>query len=144
MFDVKSLKTLEIDPRHVPKVTFHVYKDSYAYQYLMEKGGFNIQIIYEVDLRLPQALERIEEEAFDGNTQFAFVEISENISYVGARAFRNCSNLKYAYFLGMDTVIGEDAFAGCDLLTIVCREGSSAEAYARANGIDFIRPDELQ
>ena len=62
-------------------------------------------------LRLPEGLERIEDNAFE-NGAFGAVIIPEGCTYIGHEAFKNCGNLVYVSYKE-GTVIEDDAFTGC-------------------------------
>lgn len=90
----------------------------------------------EPDLILPAELTTIEEEAFAGGS-FEYVKLSENVSYIGTKAFANCSNLKHIYIPQTTNKIESNAFDGVSDLTIHGVSGSYAEEYANAHGIAF-------
>ena len=67
-------------------------------------------------LVLPEDLKRIEDNAFDG-TNIQAVIIPDGCSYIGSKAFGNCKNLVYVTY-ARDTVIEDNAFEGCDSLSV--------------------------
>lgn len=93
----------------------------------------------EPDLVLPAALETIEDEAFAGGT-FSYVVLPENTDYIGRNAFAYCTNLKYIYIPNSNASIDPYAFA--DLWgwgpTIIGKEGSTAQTFARQHDFPFI------
>ena len=91
----------------------------------------------KMDIVLPEALNEIESEAFDG-CAFSSVMLSEKTATISGRAFVDCPNLKYIYIPAATTAIAADAFAGVDGLTILGAHGSYAETYADAHGYTFI------
>jgi len=91
----------------------------------------------KMDIVLPEALNEIESEAFDG-CAFSSVMLSEKTATISGRAFVDCPNLKYIYIPAATTAIAADAFAGVDGLTILGAHGSYAETYATAHGYTFI------
>ncbi len=84
--------------------------DSYSYRIR--------QIQYENVLKLPADLTRIEDEAFMGNTEIQEVIVPSGCAYIGNRAFAGCTALRRVY-LPLTTQVEEDAFSGCDSLTII-------------------------
>ena len=62
--------------------------------------------------------------------------------HIGSRAFANCQNLMAAYIdyesnIGFGEIMADDAFEGCNELTIVTR-GRAVASWARAHGIPYI------
>ena len=70
---------------------------------------------------------------FEG-ANVASVKIPSSVTSIGSSAFRNCTNLTYAWIAGKNTAIGSSAFDGCSKARIFCKRGSAALAYAQANG----------
>lgn len=56
---------------------------------------------------------------------------------IGACAFSGCTNLKSITIPSTVTEIAEDAFKGCDVLTIYGKAGSYAQTFAEENEIPF-------
>ena len=71
-------------------------------------------------LILPEALTRIEEEAFSDTNCQALV-LSENCESIGSRAFANCRQLVCVLVSSEDVEIAEDAFEGCGDVSVVQR-----------------------
>ena len=59
----------------------------------------------------------IEEEAFMGDLSLESVIIPDGCASIGPRAFAGCANLMYAR-VPAATAIAEDAFEGCDQVTL--------------------------
>ena len=91
----------------------------------------------EPDLILPANLALIESSAFEGGA-FRYVVIPSGAEKIESGAFAACPNLRYADFMGTDTVIEDGAFGAAAGLTIIGFPGSSAEAYAEDNGFTFV------
>lgn len=85
-------------------------------------------------LALPKNITRIEDEAFRGNTSFMAVDIPAGVS-LGEGCFAGCTDLWKAVVSDGVTSIADAAFSGCELVTIVCGEGSYAHQYALENGL---------
>ena len=68
-------------------------------------------------LRLPAALQAIQQEAFAG-AGFEAVIIDGNCEFIDSRAFADCVNLRYVRIPASVTGIADDAFEGCDQVVI--------------------------
>ena len=90
---------------------------------------------------LPASATEVADGAFEGDTSIREVHIGGNVMRIGANAFRGCSALEKIIIPGNVSFIGEGAFDGCEDLTIHCPEGSAAQQYAQANGIDWVSID---
>lgn len=86
--------------------------------------------------KLPASLQYIDDEAFEG-TALVNVEISENVEYIGERAFSDIPTLRKVNIPEKTTTIAKSAFAGSSRVTITGAPGSYARKYARENGIPF-------
>ena len=60
------------------------------------------------------------------------------VTEIGSYAFRDCSSLESITIPSSVTSIGDDAFCGCDKLTIYGEKDSAAESYAKMFGIAFV------
>ena len=121
--------TLEARSAGSAVVTASVEEGPSASCRVVVNGGLNKMV-------LPMSLEEVEEEAFEGmGTQI--VEIPESAVSIGARAFRNCTDLLYVYIPDSVTDIGEGAFEGCSNVILLCDPGSAAHSYAVDNGIEY-------
>lgn len=87
-------------------------------------------------LRLPEALEIIDEEAFCGSTSIKRVEISGNTVEIRSRAFAD-STLTEIVLPGSLTYIAEDIFDGCSEVLAFVDEGSYAHGWCLENGVDY-------
>ena len=91
------------------------------------------------DYTLPASLTTLKAEAFQG-TDAAAVLIPNSLHEIGSKAFSSCSSLNQVTFMSDDIMIAEDAFEDCsDQLIFFCRQGSTAENYAAAHGINVVR-----
>lgn len=66
------------------------------------------------------------------------IAIPDTVTFINLGAFANCGELEKIWIPAAVTEIGEDAFEGCEKLTIFAPAGSYAEEYARENGIPFL------
>ena len=112
------------------------------------------------DLKLPASLESIEQEAFGscyhlktlslppktkslGSACFQYcsglqsVSVPASVKDVGDECFSGCEKLSLVTVESRDAVFGKDVFSNDPNLTIRGYRGSTAEAYAKANGIPF-------
>lgn len=96
------------------------------------------------DLILPDALMDIEEEAFAGGT-FQFVWLSDSVRSISSRAFADCPNLKHIRIPHQMTlatlmrlVRTEDAFEGCEGITVHGEDNPYSKAFATRYGFNYI------
>ena len=87
------------------------------------------------DFVVPSGLSVILDEAFEG-CPFTCVQVSEEIGYIGSRAFADCPQLRFIYIPAW-CLVESDAFEGAGDLTIISISGSEAEDVAEANGYTF-------
>ena len=72
---------------------------------------------YQV-LYLPQGIESIEAEAFEGVTA-EIVVLPEGVIRIGSRAFADCENLLYLIApVGTELIVADNAFEGSDVIII--------------------------
>ena len=65
----------------------------------------------------------------------------KTVTSIGSWAFSGCSSLTSIEIPSGVTSIGENTFYGCSSdLTIICKSGSTAETYAKENGISYQEP----
>lgn len=69
------------------------------------------------------------------------VIIGEKVQKIPAFAFTGCENLLYATIPDSVKDINDNAFMGCEKVSIVCSEGSYAYTYAVKNGLKVIVDD---
>ena len=93
-----------------------------------------ICVMNDGTLKLPGMLQAVEEEAFQGSASIRAVVLPEGMTAVGGNAFADCAELRIAVIPDSVTDISDSAFAGSPNVTIVCREGSTAAAYAEEGG----------
>ena len=85
---------------------------------------------------LPASLVTIEDSAFEG-IGAEKVEVSGNVSSIGARAFADCRNLTAIRIPATVETIHDTAHEGSDGVTIYGEAFSEAARHAEANGIPF-------
>ena len=106
-----------------------------------DDDGGNVGVSWPLDTRtmlsLPAETLEIRAESFT-RISAASVMIPASCESVGASAFADSPALTAAVFLGADTVIDATAFSGCTGLTIIAPAGSTAQAFAQAQGFAFM------
>ena len=73
-----------------------------------------------------------DEYAYD--LQITYVEISEGVTTIGDRAFRDCMGLRRISLPSSLEAIGAAAFSGCNDLTVIVYAGTVAEWQAVTKG----------
>ena len=96
-------------------------------------GCHNIQSV-----SLPGSLKSIGSHTFNGCSKLSELRIPKNVTTIDAYAFYGCSNLEDVTILSRIVRFADNVFRDCsDSLIIHGFAGSTAESYARANGISF-------
>lgn len=90
-------------------------------------------------LRLPAAVTVIESEAFAGTAAQAVV-IPDGATTIGSGAFSGNSSLLYVQVPESVTQIADDAFAGCEQVTVICEENGIIDSWAKEHGISTLNP----
>ena len=93
------------------------------------------------ELKLPAGLKKIEEQAFFGDTSLDVLTIQEGTETIGSKAFAN-SSVKVANFPASLYYIADDAFDGCEGMTVNAQEETYAYTWAVKN--KFIKIPEVQ
>lgn len=88
--------------------------------------------VQAAELKLPSGLKRIEEQAFYGDTSLDAVTIQEGTEVIGRKAFAR-SSVKTITLPGSLYNIADDAFDGCENLTVHAEEGTYAYTWAVKN-----------
>lgn len=89
-------------------------------------------------IAIPEKVTRIDNYAFLGCNNLKSVSFPESVNSIGERAFYGCSTIESATIPASVRNINWEAFAECPNLTIYGYAGSSAETYAKENGIPFV------
>ena len=114
------------------------FKDSAASPRVI--GFFNSDTAMNI-MRMPSALQQIEESAFEGGN-FTHVYLSGQVHSIQAKAFAGCEKLVYIEIPASVTFIDDSAFQGSPNVTIGCTAGSEAYNYAVRLGINWRLLDE--
>ena len=105
----------------------------------IEEGGFenytNLEEIY-----LPESIERIEYDAFRGDSKLKEITIPSKVPKIENHTFDNCSELTTMTIKNPNIELAKKGMP-MNLKTIYGFKGSTAETYAKENGIDFISID---
>lgn len=96
-----------------------------------------VAVIGEDVLLLPCDTAEIQEEAFAG-TAPKVVELSENVTTIGARAFADNEKLLLVFVSETVTSIADDAFSGCPNVTLLCLKDTEGEAHAIGQHIPYV------
>ena len=92
-------------------------------------------------LTLPSAVKEIQAEAFKGAKGVSEIVLPEGVETIGERAFAESSIEKINLPRSVER-IADDAFEGCDALTIYGETGSYAQTFAKEQGIPFVSEEE--
>ena len=88
-------------------------------------------------IRFPNTLQMIDSEAFSGCIRLKRVEINDGCQYIGSGAFRNCG-LQSVSIPASVCQIEEDAFDGCEKVSIHCERGTYAESFALRKKLSIV------
>lgn len=105
-----------------------------------DKAFQNTQI---EELELPADLQAIGKSAFE-NCNIVRLRMPEQLAFIGERAFAGNKDLWTVLIPNVETIIEEDAFAGCSGQFLLCHgenpdgKENLIEKYARENGMDFM------
>ena len=90
------------------------------------------------DIAIPDSVTEIDRFAFSYCRSLTDITIPEKVRFIDEEAFHDCINLKHIIIPENVTKIGKDTFKNCHPdLTIQGKKDSTAEEYARKNGIRF-------
>lgn len=105
----------------------------------IEEVGFknytNLEEIY-----LPESIERIEYGAFRGDSKLKEITIPSKVTKIAGKAFDECTSLTTMTIKNPNIEIAKENMP-VNLKTIYGFKDSTAETYAKENGIDFISID---
>ena len=71
------------------------------------------------------------------------VEITENVTSIGARSFADCLNLTALVIPETVQSIDDTALEGSENVTVYGKTGSEAQRFADAAGVKFVDPNAL-
>lgn len=90
-------------------------------------------------VELPGSLKIIEDEAFLGDTSIEKVVVKEGVTSIGSRAFAG-SGLEFIRLPDSLDAIADDAFDGCENLTVAASKNSHAYSWASGKGYKMYVP----
>lgn len=100
-----------------------------------QPATYTVRVVSGSTVTLPSGTKTVAAEAFSNDTALRFVTLSGQTTSVGAFAFSN-SGIVQLVVPSSSTTIAFSAFYGAKP-TILCREGSDAEAMARQRGLIY-------
>ena len=123
------------------------------------RGAFQNCPKLESDIVIPEGVNVINDDTFNGCLKLKNIQLPLTIKYIGDRAFAYCTDLENIELPDEVETIGDEAFDSCyklerlfipdsvttfgensfnhTILTIECNSGSAAEQYARENNIRY-------
>lgn len=122
-YGCSSLKSVEI-----PSFVTYIGENAFSYCSGMTSAKLNCQITY------------LNSSVFEGCSSLEDVILPNSLQNISSNAFARCKNLKIVYIPDSVTSISDTAFKGCsENLCIIASEGSYAQQYCEANGIDYAK-----
>lgn len=88
-------------------------------------------------IKLPSTLETIGSNVFDSNNHLLRVDLPQGLTAIGSSAF-SWSGLKAISIPDSVIDIADDTFGHCEQVTVICKPGSAAEAFAQEHGILYV------
>lgn len=124
----------------------HEYEQGMEYwDYLKDNGPseYNGYRVADFDnsisrVRVSNRTDGVGMKAFYGSDKLTEVILGYQNKFIEGKAFAECTNLKKIMIPSSTSVIAEDAFTGCDSLTIYTPEGSFADEFAKTHNIPVV------
>lgn len=88
-------------------------------------------------IKIPN-VKNIGRKTFENCTSLKNITVPDSVTTIVEKAFINCTELEKIIIPAGVTAIGNEAFSGCEALTIYGYSGTAAEVYANANAIPFV------
>ena len=133
--------------------------------FVIEEGVLTACNLMDAQLILPEGITAIAVSVFENRADLISVTLPESLTGIGERAFAGCTALEEVIlprqgfaigreaFLGCialtelilpyDVLIAENAFAGCEKLSLQVQRGSAADLYCAENNIPCTYPDPI-
>lgn len=111
-------KLVEVDLKNVSRLGSHCFADCTSLSLLT----------------VPTTLDEYPEYLFSGCTSLLAASVEPTVKKIGAGCFFNCESLR-SVLVPNDIYVGENAFWGCDGVTVYCNSKSSCDTVARRCGV---------
>ncbi|KNY30098.1 leucine-rich repeat protein [Pseudobacteroides cellulosolvens] len=89
-------------------------------------------------ITIPNSVKSVEDFAFSGCTNLTNITVPDSVTNIASYAFQDCKNLAIISIPNSVNSIGNSAFANDKNLVIYGTAGSTAEQFAKTNGILFV------
>lgn len=89
-------------------------------------------------LTLPDCIEVIEEDAFEGADALTVVEIPESVREIGSHAFDGCDGIEEIYVLNKNVTLGDQALGIRKEIILHAPAGSMVQMYAATYDMSFV------
>lgn len=100
---------------------------------------YDITVVSGNTLELPEMLETIEEDAFNGDTGFILVKLGNNVETVKRGAFANAGTINVVV-TSYNTYFEDGVFSGSNPV-VLCRDGGYLPSYCRDRDIPYFFTD---
>ncbi len=88
-------------------------------------------------INIPEGLTSFGNSVFEECTSLQEITLPKSLNSIGNTVFKKCTNLNEVVVLNPNMQYGTDVFADAREVTLLGEVGSTTEAYANANGINF-------
>lgn len=106
---------------------------------VIKEDGISVAVLSDdrSSLAMPGLLVKIDESAFEGIAA-TNVEVTENVTAIGKRAFADCDNLREITIPATVTEIDDQAFEGCHDVKVYGYPGTEAFRIAQLYDFTFV------
>ena len=127
-FNCRKLEEITLSTK-LEAIEARAFQDCISLSKINYKDGVN---------HIPDSVAYISNYAFSTCINLTNVSVPSEVQHIGDYAFHSCTELLRVRISGTVTTVGVQGFGNCPKLVIECYKGSAAEAYAIANGIEYI------
>lgn len=99
-----------------------------------EIGDYAFQNIDTTSFIFPESAQKIGVGVLSGATRVSYVDLPPNITEIPKIAFENCSNLNNIIIYSDVKTVGENAFTGCEALSLINYSGNE-EDFQKIQGL---------